>query len=80
MRRNMLGLKYVGIAFCIIISLITAGNKYIQGATLSVSDCLVFAICGVMLAVWIFIVKVPWVQVPAEAYARRLLENCDRTG
>lgn len=78
MRRNLLGLKYIGIVTCLVTSGGLAAYTIVEGIKFTQADYLIFVLSVPLLLMWFFIVKASWVLVPAEAYARRLLENCDK--
>ena len=79
MRRNLLGLKYIGITACLATSGGLAAYKIMESIKFTQADYLIFVLSASLLLMWLFIVRTSWVLVPAEAYARRLLENCDKT-
>jgi hypothetical protein len=79
-RRNMLGLRWIGLAValatlvCSATLLIIAGGtladraeRYVPGA----------AIALLLLPFWLRVVSPHWVRVPAEAYADRLMESVE---
>ncbi len=81
MRRNLLGLRPIGIAVALATAVIAAllmvlatgtfadrAARYVPAATVSVAE----------LILWIAVVNRRWVRVPAEAYADRLVEAVDQ--
>lgn len=79
-RRNLWGMKPVGILACLLsISVITAILSGIIPFILDTSIALATIMAmTVLLSFWLFTVRVRWVAVPAEAYAKSLLEFCDK--
>ncbi len=78
MRRNLMGLKYIGITVCLVISGGLIAYRILENLKFMQADYLIFVLCASLLFMWLFVVKASWVFLPAEAYARRLLENCDK--
>jgi len=76
-RRNVWGLRPLGIVVCSLTSLIAAVHLYFvhrstghwDGATVAAG-----AFSGILLWFWIFRFSANWVRVPADAYAARLAE------
>jgi hypothetical protein len=79
-RRNLLGLKSIGIgvaaptlAVAIVLFIVTSGTvseraaRYVPAAAASIG----------LLGFWIFVVSSTWVRVPADAYARQLIETAE---
>lgn len=83
-RRNLLGLRRVGLTLSILCS---AGNAWALWAK-SVSFKEILQHEGVvplllsvfMIIIWTFVVRPSWVRDAAEAYARALLATCDQLG
>lgn len=79
-RRNLWGMKPLGVATCLFGALVIAGLFFgvpslgmappIAAATLMI---IVIQICF-----WVWVIKPRWVALPAEAYAKTLLEFCDK--
>lgn len=79
-RRNLWGLKPLGIVLCIAMSVATAGLFFgmpVNGIALPIAVT-IWAVTFVQLYFWVFIVRPDWVAVPARAYAKALLEYCDK--
>lgn len=79
-RRNLWGMKPLGIATCLFGALVIAGLFFcvpslgmappIAAATLM--------IITIQICFWVSVIRPRWVAVPAEAYAKTLLEFCDK--
>lgn len=79
-RRNLWGMKAVGIVACILGAFCVAGLFYYT-PSLSIAAPVAFSVGLIMLiqlCSWLLIVKPVWVAIPAEAYAKTLLEFCDK--
>ncbi len=79
-RRNLWGMKTVGIALCVIGVLSIAGLFFLVpsleiGAPIALSAEVIMLM---LLCCWMLIIKPLWVTVPAESYAKTLLEFCDK--
>ena len=77
-RRNLWGMKPVGIVLCIA-GLIASLIGTIWFSTTSVSPISIAAILinASMVAAWFLRITPEWVKMPAFAYAERLLASCD---
>jgi hypothetical protein len=80
MRRNLLGMRPIGIAVAAI-TILTAGallalahGHFDQRAARYGPG---LAVAVIELGFWLFIVTKAWVKVPAEAYAARLMESVE---
>lgn len=83
-RRNLLGLKILGLTLTILCSI---GNAWaVCTKSLNPEELLrpegiaSFAFSLVMVTVWAFVVRPSWVRDAADGYARALLAACDRIG
>lgn len=91
-RRNLLGLKPVGVALCmatIAVPLLVASSRYPHEAALvgrwltdtaHVLQPVQVGACAlglIALSSWLFVVRPSWVKEAAELYALRLLAACD---
>jgi hypothetical protein len=82
-RRNVWGLRPVGIIVGTLCCLVAAGRIYQQQRTAGNidEDTAAAVIVGLLfLALWIFRFSSNWVRIPAEAYADRLAETVDSFG
>jgi hypothetical protein len=81
-RRNLWGLKPIGLALAVAALAATAVLPVVQQGPLTVAGMRPALVPGaIILAIllaWIFIVTPRWVAVPAHAYAERLLEATER--
>lgn len=79
-RRNLWGMKPLGITVCILTALAIIGLfLYVPSLKLELSIALATVIIlSIELCFWVTIIQAKWVAVPAEAYAKTLLEYCDR--
>lgn len=80
MRRNLLGLRAIGIVVCLITALAAALLLALASGHLSQRAGRYAPGLGVTLlglAFWIFIVAPAWVKIPAEAYAEQLMESIE---
>jgi hypothetical protein len=78
-RRNLWGLKPVGITMAVLFAVACSVVLYfdlITGSPYIVSSILT-AFCFLLLGLWVFIIKPEWVKVPAQAYAERLIASCE---
>ena len=79
-RRNVLGLRPIGIRVCVVSCLISvAWACFLLYQTWKITpevSCLLF-LSIVLLCFWLFIVSKDWVRIPAYAYAERLVETID---
>jgi hypothetical protein len=79
-RRNVLGLRPVGILLAVVAAIVGAlrvwivyrGNVQVDQAMLGAA-----AFSFVILLLWMFKFSPSWVRVPADAYAYRLIESID---
>lgn len=80
-RRNLWAMKPIGVAFCIVVT-VAVDLLFIDAILPQILTAKVaLTIAGIMLAelmFWLLVATPQWVAVPAEAYARTLLEYCDR--
>lgn len=91
-RRNLLGLKPIGIGLCIataLVPLVSAALnenfdfhqpvKFVAGAYLNSGNAIMGIVAGsiVVLMIWISTVNIDWVRQAGDQYARALLANCD---
>ena len=82
-RRNVWGLRPVGIITCTVCCLIGGARLYqLYEATGVVSEEIAgsCALALVFLALWVSRFSADWVRVPAYAYAERLAESVDMLG
>jgi len=80
LRRNLWGLKPLGVTLTLMALAATALMPVIRHATITAamqSALVPGAMILVILAGWLFIVTPAWVEVPANAYADRLLEAAE---
>ncbi len=82
-RRNVWGLRPVGILTCAVCCLVAGARLYQLYKTTGVvneriAGALVLAL--VFLALWMFRFSAEWVRVPAYAYAERLAESVETLG
>ncbi len=81
-RRNLWAMKPVGVVICLVI-LIAMDTMFIAGILPAVVTAkIALSIAAVMvaeIAFWMLVATPEWVAVPAIAYARTLLEYCDRS-
>ncbi len=79
-RRNLWGMKPLGISACIFGALAIAG-LFLGVPSLEIAQPIAAAtlmIISIQLCFWMFVIRPGWVAVPAEAYAKTLLEYCDK--
>lgn len=73
-RRNVLGLKPIGIFICLICVFLNAwlcyGNLCAQGVA-------TFLVCLLLLVWWLAVVSGQWVKKAADEYSNKLLASCD---
>lgn len=82
-RRNVLGLRPVGIFLSIVACIVAALRVWIlYHRTGEVDQAMLGAgaFSFVLLVLWIFRFSSSWVRVPADAYAYRLIESIDSLG
>ncbi len=82
-RRNVWGLRTIGIVVSALSCAVTAGWFYqVYGATGEVGQetAGAFAFALVFLLLWIFRFSSDWVRIPADAYAERLAETVETIG
>lgn len=80
-RRNLWGLKPLGVTTALLGTASCTANVWIEWATLGrLNPVAVFlaAFCLLVSMTWLAIVTSKWPRVPAEAFARQLCEACDR--
>ena len=80
-RRNLWAMKPAGVACCvagILGSIAHAGYLWAESATVSITAIACLIVSGVLLALWILRIRTTWVKTAAEAFARQLLNACDR--
>jgi hypothetical protein len=81
-RRNLWGLKPIGVALSVAALAATAVLPIAREGTVSTASMQPALVPGgiilVILLGWLFVVTPRWVKVPANAYAERLLEAADR--
>lgn len=76
-RRNVWGLRAIGIAACVLSSLVAGAYLYyVHQSTEKLDEAVAAAgaFALVLLACWIFCFSADWVRVAADAYAERLAE------
>jgi hypothetical protein len=76
-RRNVLGLRPLGISSAILVAAIAIGRvcwDYYQTRQIDQMMLGVALFSFVLLFIWVFKVSPDWVRVPADAYAHRLVE------
>lgn len=81
-RRNLLGLKPFCLLFVAIALIVTGWNVYSNYSKIQVELgveklAAIFSEIAFLLTV-LFVVRPDWVRIPAEAYARRLIETLDQ--
>ena len=79
-RRNLLGLKPVGLSIALLSAIILGSRLYGEFADhRMVSPAMVTAagLNVLFVVLWLFVFRPQWVKVPADAYAERLLESLD---
>jgi len=91
-RRNLLGLKPIGLAICVMTLLAPLVTAFVRSRfhvshpaqfSLEAYLDLPIAVLGalafslMMLVIWLFAVKPDWVREAGDQYARALLANCD---
>lgn len=79
-RRNLWGMKPFGISACILSTLAIVG-LFLSVPSLKMELSVALAtvmILFIQLCFWIIVIRARWVAVPAEAYAKTLLEYCDK--
>ena len=79
-RRNLWGLKQIGLAIALGASISSATIAYrlwAVGATPSVEVAILTAIAWMLAVFWIVVVTSSWVRIPADAYGTQLLAACD---
>ena len=78
-RRNLWGLKSIGVTVAVIFSIASSLVLYHDITTHSPhmvsSIATTFNIS--LLSIWLFIINPDWVRVPAQAYAERLITSCE---
>ncbi len=81
-RRNLWGMKPIGITLSVIGIIVTLAmaivGYYVRGHEISSLLILSFSMNLLFLLGWLFWFTPSWVRIPAEAYAERLLEVCDK--
>lgn len=73
-------MKPLGIIVCILGALVIAA-LFFEAPSMKIVPPIAAAtllIIFVQLCFWMFIIRPSWVAVPAEAYAKTLLEYCDK--
>ncbi len=79
-RRNLWGMKVLGIAVAVISLGAVVGTIFVRGPDTALAAPAVLAggaISLLLLIAWVFAVTPSWVRVAAEAYAKQLLAACD---
>lgn len=79
-RRNLWGMKPLGIGACIFGAFMIVG-LFFGLPSLKIASPIAAAaslIMFVQLCFWVLVIRPDWVAVPAEAYAKTLLEYCDK--
>lgn len=79
-RRNLWGMKPLGIGACVL-GAITIAGLFLGVPDLEITPTIAVAAVMVMfiqLCFWLLVIRPSWVAVPAEAYAKTLLEYCDK--
>jgi len=82
-RRNIFGLRPVGIIACILCCAIDGARCWqLFSETRQVGEAVAgaFAFSFMLLMLWVFQFSSAWVRVPADAYAERLAEATDTLG
>jgi hypothetical protein len=82
-RRNLWGMKPAGVlcsALGVASSLAKLGVDSLEQSTPSSAALVGITLCVVLLVLWTLRVTPAWVKVPADSYARQLVESCDRLG
>ena len=75
-RRNLWGLKSVGITIAVLGVISILALLLFEGVTpLAVASLL---IDGLLLLTWIYLITPRWVRAPAEIYAERLMAACEK--
>ena len=77
-RRNLWGLKNLGLAAVTLsLALIVVAQLWVSNVV-GIRLWIAFSYSAALGIVWIVVVSKEWVRTPAEAYAARLLEACER--
>lgn len=79
-RRNLWGMKPLGIATCLFGALVIAGLFFgvpSFGMAPSIAAATLMII-SIQICFWVSVIRPRWVAVPTEAYAKTLLEFCDK--
>ena len=82
-RRNIVGLRPIGIVVCILSLLAAVARIYVVYNSTGQWDVAVLGasgLCAILLLLWLFRFRPDWVRVPAEAYAARLAESVEAFG
>ncbi len=81
-RRNLWGMKPIGIGLSVLGAIATSAFIIVEyfgrGRDVSQLLSISFVINLLFLLCWLFWFTPSWVRIPAEAYAERLLEVCDK--
>ena len=80
-RRNLWAMKPLGIGICIGMSAVLDALFVGGFAAHSLTALITITLAAIMLAelaFWLLVATPEWVAIPAEAYAKTLLEYCDR--
>jgi hypothetical protein len=77
MRRNLWAMKPVGIGISLTGLLVVAIIGVVDPARQEIAAAAAVVDIALLLG-WLFIFTPAWVRVPADAYAERLLEACDK--
>lgn len=81
-RRNLRGLKLLGVLFAVLSVAGSLGGHYllyrVGSPILSAPSTVATAVSFVALALWVFVVDDDWVHGAAKSYAIRVLASCDR--
>lgn len=75
-RRNLWGLKPVGLLVSVAAIAVLAAAIYVDGV-MSPRRLLVGAVNLAALIAWVFMITPSWVMIPARAYAERLMETLE---
>lgn len=80
-RRNLWALKPIGIFLSVLINCAIITAYYLKAIPepLFVHACALLLVSSVLTVFWLCMIRASWVEVPAVAYAKTLLEFCDQS-
>ena len=78
-RRNLWGLKPVGVTIAAVFAVASSVVLYVDVITESpyIVSSIATVFCFLLIGAWVLIIKPEWVKVPAQAYAERLIASCE---